>query len=306
MRQLPPLNALRAFEAAARLNSLTLAAVELNVTRAAVSQQVKQLEHFLDAKLFERNGTKLLLTEEAQYYLPLLTQSFDALSRGTQHLFERNKKQTLTLRVANSFAQQWLIPRLDDFLRKYPNIDIKMLTTTNSYPQKNGGVDIEIINGYGQFQHHNATPLFDEEWLVVASPSFIKKQGMIKDDLDSIASCKKIAVFGYQESWQDWFLVQEYDGEIHTPHLQFEHSQLGIEAAIQGLGALYVRSLLVEDALKQGELVRVSSFELPSQSQHYLIVNTDGDLGADWEQGKVKAFSGWLLDGCHAPSFIAV
>ena len=86
-RFLPPLNALKAFESAARLQSLTKASEELNVTRAAVSQQVKQLEHYLEATLFERSGSKLTLTDDAQYYLPLLTQMFDSLSVGTEQLF---------------------------------------------------------------------------------------------------------------------------------------------------------------------------------------------------------------------------
>lgn len=108
MRYLPPLNALRVFEAAARYKNLSKAADELNISRTAVSQQVKQLELYLNAKLFIRQGPLLQLTDQATHYLPLLSNSFDALSNGTVNLFERNKKQQLTLRVAQSFCQQWL------------------------------------------------------------------------------------------------------------------------------------------------------------------------------------------------------
>ncbi|MDN3685625.1 LysR family transcriptional regulator [Vibrio sinaloensis] len=97
------MNALKAFESAARLKSLTKAAQELNVTRAAVSQQVKLLEQYLEATLFERSGSQLTLTDDARYYLPLLTQMFDSLSVGTEQLFERKRRNLLTLNIAQSF-----------------------------------------------------------------------------------------------------------------------------------------------------------------------------------------------------------
>ncbi|SON52305.1 LysR substrate-binding domain-containing protein [Vibrio tapetis] len=292
MRHLPPLNSLRAFEAAARLNSLTLAAEELSVTRAAVSQQVKQLEHFLSAKLFERVGAKLRLTEEAQFYLPLLTHTFDALANGTDHLFTRQNRQTLTLRVANSFAQQWLLPRLDDFLRRQPNIDIKIHTTTHPYPQQNDGVDIEIINGYGPFEQVNAKPLWQENWLAVASPNWLQKQGWQDASLEAVAQSKKLAIFGYQESWQSWFDAQGYANKVSSPYLQLEHSMLAIEAAKQSLGPLLVRSLLVENELKEGDLVLLHSYAMPSKSQHYLITNHQAQSHNQREN--VAAFSQWL------------
>ncbi|AGH81912.1 transcriptional activator [Psychromonas sp. CNPT3] len=269
MRKLPPLNALRAFEAAARHQNLSKAAKELNVSRTAVSQQVKQLELYLDAQLFIRNGSLLQLTDQAAHYLPLLTSNFDRLEKGTLHLFERNKKQQLIMRIAHSFCQQWLLPRLADFKRQHPNISIKILTTNNIYPQKNENIDLEILNGYVDVMDPDAIKLTQESWLVVASPHLKRLQSL--QTLEDLALADKISTLGYHETWQDWFLLQNYADKVTEPHLLFENSQLSIEATINGLGILFVRSLLVADELKEGRLVALSEVTLSSKSHHYLI-----------------------------------
>lgn len=290
MRYLPPLNALRAFEAAARHQNLSRAAEELNVSRTAVSQQVKQLELYLNAKLFIRQGSLLQLTDQATHYLPLLSNSFDALSNGTVNLFERNKKQQLTLRVAQSFCQQWLLPRLADFKRQYPDVCIKILTTNQLYPQQNDSVDIEIINGYGDWSQPDTIKLSDESWFVVATPSLQKQLNL--QTLEEIALTEKITTFGYHEKWQDWFDVQKFKGKINEPTLQFENSQLAIEAALNGLGILFVRSLLVENELKEGLLVKLSNVALSSKSYHYLLCQP-----ANVHKKVVKDFKQWLIEG---------
>ncbi len=288
MRYLPPLNALRAFEVAARHQNLSKAADELNVSRTAVSQQVKQLELYLNAKLFIRQGSLLQLTEQAKQYLPLLSNSFDALSNGTLDLFERNKKQQLTVRIAQSFCQQWLLPRLADFKRKMPNISIKVLTTNNLYPQQNDNVDLEIINGYGDWPQAGAIKLTDESWLVVASPRLQKQLDI--QTLDDFALAEKICTFGYHEKWQDWFDIQDVTGKISESCLTFENSQLAIEAALNGLGILFVRSLLIEDELKEGRLVTLSDVTLPSKSHHYLLCSQISS-----QKKVVSEFKQWLL-----------
>ncbi len=290
MRYLPPLNALRAFEAAARYKNLSKAADELNISRTAVSQQVKQLELYLNAKLFIRQGSLLQLTDQAIHYLPLLSNSFDALSTGTVNLFERNKKQQLTLRVAQSFCQQWLLPRLADFKRQHPDVCIKILTTNQLYPQQNDNVDIEIINGYGDWSQPDSIKLTDESWLVVASPSLQKQMDL--HTLEDLALTEKITTFGYHEKWKDWFDLQEFKGKINEPTLQFENSQLSIEAALNGLGILFVRSLLVENELKEGRLVKLNEASLSSKSHHYLLCQP-----VNLHKKVVKDFKQWLLRG---------
>lgn len=290
-RFLPPLNALKAFESAARLKSLTKAADELNVTRAAVSQQVKQLEQTLSATLFERSGSKLTLTEDAQYYLPLLTQVFDSLSVGTEQLFEKRRRHLVTLSIAQSFCHQWLIPRLAEFKRLHPHIELKITTTSNAYPSANQAADVEIINGVLPLGGDESNCLAQEHWRVVASPGFLKRQPIC--DLASLAQADKLATTGYRENWRYWFDRLGHSGEMTRPVIQFDHSLLAVEAAVCGLGVLLVKDLLVEDQLKQGELHIVGEWQLASETCHYVLCHNQSNSHA-------LEFAHWLRHSFHS------
>ncbi|CAE6956618.1 MULTISPECIES: LysR substrate-binding domain-containing protein [Vibrio] len=286
MQNLPPLNSLKAFEATARLQSFTKAAEELNVTRAAVSQQVKSLEAYLDATLFERNGAQLNLTQAAHEYLPVVSHVFQSLSAATQHLFSRQQQAQLTLHVAHSFCSQWLMPRLADFHRQHPKISFKVSTTANAMPSNSDIADVEIINGYGEWQSQKAIQLTRENWIVVASPGFLNLNPV--RDLADLTRLPKLATGGYQETWQCWLEQQGYQGTSIKLTGEFEHSLLAIEAAVNQLGVLLVRDLLVEDHLQQGTLVKVGEWSMPSRGAHYMIIR-------DEEKPHVKAFVDWIM-----------
>ncbi|ARV75085.1 LysR substrate-binding domain-containing protein [Vibrio campbellii] len=286
MQNLPPLNSLKAFEATARLQSFTKAAEELNVTRAAVSQQVKSLEVYLDATLFERNGAQLNLTQAAHGYLPVVSHVFQSLSAATQHLFSRQQQAQLTLHVAHSFCSQWLMPRLADFNRQHPKISFKVSTTANAMPSNSDIADVEIINGYGEWQSQQAIQLTRENWIVVASPGFLHLNPV--RDLADLIRLPKLATGGYQETWQCWLEQQGYQGTSIKLTGEFEHSLLAIEAAVNQLGVLLVRDLLVEDHLQQGTLVKVGEWSMPSRGAHHMIIR-------DEEKPHVKAFVDWVM-----------
>ncbi|MGR2704516.1 LysR substrate-binding domain-containing protein [Vibrio campbellii] len=286
MQNLPPLNSLKAFEATARLQSFTKAAEELNVTRAAVSQQVKSLEAYLDATLFERNGAQLNLTQAAHEYLPVVSHVFQSLSAATQHLFSRQQQAQLTLHVAHSFCSQWLMPRLADFHRQHPKISFKVSTTANAMPSNSDIADVEIINGYGEWQSQKAIQLTRENWIVVASPGFLHLNPV--RDLADLIRLPKLATGGYQETWQCWLEHQGYQGTSIKLTGEFEHSLLAIEAAVNQLGVLLVRDLLVEDHLQQGTLVKVGEWSMPSRGAHHMIIR-------DEEKPHVKAFVDWVM-----------
>ncbi|HDM8228587.1 TPA: LysR family transcriptional regulator [Vibrio campbellii] len=286
MQNLPPLNSLKAFEATARLQSFTKAAEELNVTRAAVSQQVKSLEAYLDATLFERNGAQLNLTLAAHEYLPVVSHVFQSLSAATQHLFSRQQQAQLTLHVAHSFCSQWLMPRLADFHRQHPKISFKVSTTANAMPSNSDIADVEIINGYGEWQSQKAIQLTRENWIVVASPGFLHLNPV--RDLADLTRLPKLATGGYQETWQCWLEQQGYQGTSIKLTGEFEHSLLAIEAAVNQLGVLLVRDLLVEDHLQQGTLVKVGEWSMPSRGAHFMIIR-------DEEKPHVKAFVDWIM-----------
>ena len=286
MQNLPPLNSLKAFEATARLQSFTKAAEELNVTRAAVSQQVKSLEVYLDATLFERNGAQLNLTQAAHEYLPVVSHVFQSLSAATLHLFSRQQQAQLTLHVAHSFCSQWLMPRLADFHRQHPKISFKVSTTANAMPSNSDIADVEIINGYGEWQSQKAIQLTRENWIVVASPAFLHLNPV--RDLADLIRLPKLATGGYQETWQCWLEQQGYQGTSIKLTGEFEHSLLAIEAAVNQLGVLLVRDLLVEDHLQQGTLVKVGEWSMPSRGAHHMIIR-------DEEKPHVKAFVDWVM-----------
>ncbi len=286
MQNLPPLNSLKAFEATARLQSFTKAAEELNVTRAAVSQQVKSLEAYLDAILFERNGAQLNLTQAAHEYLPVVSHVFQSLSAATQHLFSRQQQAQLTLHVAHSFCSQWLMPRLADFHRQHPKISFKVSTTANAMPSNSDIADVEIINGYGEWQSQQAIQLTRENWIVVASTGFLHLNPV--RDLADLIRLPKLATGGYQETWQCWLEHQGYQGTSIKLTGEFEHSLLAIEAAVNQLGVLLVRDLLVEDHLQQGTLVKVGEWSMPSRGAHHMIIR-------DEEKPHVKAFVDWVM-----------
>lgn len=290
-RTLPPLNSLRAFEAAARNLSLSKAANELNVSRGAVSQQIKLLERHLNQSLFLRQGSQIELTDPALHFLTLLTATFDNLQMGTQGLFGQNVQQTLTVRISQSFCCAWLLTRLADFQRQNPNLNIKFYSTVNLYPSAEQSCDIEIINGYGNWHNKEAERLTNnEEWVVVASPCFIKRFDF-SQAVETISSYPKISTMGYSEGWRDWFNVHSQGMPYTEPVLEFDSTQLSMEAASQGLGMLLAKRILVEDSIKAGDLIIAHENTFSSQSHHYIIVNKNRE-----NQYQVNQFKQWLLD----------
>lgn len=286
---LPPFNALRAFESAARHLSVSRAAQELNVSRGAVSQQIKVLETFLNQELFVRKGAQLVLTESALLYLPLLTETFHNLQVGTQNLFGSEVEHVLTVRISQSFCCAWLMARLADFRRKHPNIKLKFFSTVNLYPDANETVDIEIINGYGNWQGRDSERITkSEEWVLVASPSFMRQYDF-SQSIEVIATYPKLSTMGYSEGWREWFNLHNVGMPFTQPEIEFDNTLTSMEAACQGLGMLLAKTILVEDTLKAGDLVIAEPTRLISQSHHYVIVNHLRE-----HQYKVTKFKQWL------------
>ncbi|MFP2769814.1 LysR substrate-binding domain-containing protein [Oceanisphaera sp. KMM 10153] len=287
--RLPPLNALLAFETAARYQSLTRAAAELCVTQGAISQRVKQLEDFLNVKLFIRRGSRIELTDEARSYLPLLSWLFESLKKGTDDLFQGEKQSQLTLRVAHSFAEHWLIPRLSRFRQAHPGIQLRILATSHAMPDEPGEVDLEIINGYGNWPDREAEQLTDDNWVVVASPELLIRYPA-DAPLHLLSSYPKLGCYGYREGWRDWFRQQDPLQGYGMPLMEFSTSSLAIAAALQGLGLLLVRYPLVRQLLERRELGLAHSYQMPSQSNHYLLIPPHKR-----SLEKIRVFRQWLL-----------
>ncbi|HIP78843.1 MAG TPA: LysR family transcriptional regulator, partial [Kiloniellaceae bacterium] len=173
-RKLPPLKALRAFEAAARHLSFTQAASELNVTQAAISHQVKLLEEHLGLQLFRRLNRRLVLTEAGQIYLPVLRDAFDRIAAGTSQLFKDDDSGPLTVSVLPSLAAKWLLPRMPRFRDRHPDIDVMISANNKLVDFADDSVEMAIRYGAGNYPGLQVDLLLSDEVFPVCSPALLK------------------------------------------------------------------------------------------------------------------------------------
>ena len=184
-RSLPPLNALRAFEAAGRHLSFTKAAVELNVTPAAIGHQVKALEELLDIRLFRRLTRALRLTDAGQAALPTLTEGFDTLARGVAQMGAHSERGLLSVSVSPSFGALWLVPRLERFCRRHPDIEIRIDGTDRRVDVARGDADVALRYGPGGYRGVRVDWLFGQVNTPVCSPALLSAAQPLRrpDDL---------------------------------------------------------------------------------------------------------------------------
>ncbi|KDN26249.1 LysR family transcriptional regulator [Vibrio fortis] len=283
---LPPLRALVAFEAVARLGSIGAAARELCVTQAAVSQQLKSLETFFDTTLFERSSKGVRLTSAAQQYQPIVSGSLAHLKLQTQILFGEKETDVLSLRVNHTFCHNWLLPRLASFYQKYPfiRLDIQLVDWPSTTPCQN--VDIELTNGKVESEDTHFERLFQEHWQLVCSSEF-KERYQEQLDARDFASLPTVQVKGYRENWLQWLSHNQFEMSLPQVQLEISNSLHALEAVKQGVGVLLVRSLAVTELLKKGEVVLASDAFMPAESAHYLITKHS-------RSAKVSFFCDWL------------
>lgn len=173
-RKITPLNAIRAFESAARYLNFTHAAGELNVTQAAISHQIKSLEQWLGLPLFRCLNRAVSLTEEGAAYLPAATQALDGLASATARLMRDGDSRSLTVTTLDSFAAQWLMPRLKHFRLRHPEIDVRILPSDGLVDFNRQEVDMAVRYGAGQWPGLVAIPLMTEEIFPVCSPALLE------------------------------------------------------------------------------------------------------------------------------------
>lgn len=289
-RQLPPLNALRAFEAAARHLSFVLAAEELHVTPAAISQQVKLLEDHLGVPLFLR-GKKLALSDAANAVLPLVSESFDQIERAMLKTRPNLLNDTLTISAPPAFSARWLIPRLEDFQLRHPGIELRLSATKRAVNFQVEDVDLAIRFGAGNYPGLIVERLMPEAIIPVAAPALaatiltpdhLARSNLIEDDWHI-----KNGMFPDWPTWLATLGISATDLRIR----HFGDASLGIQAAISGLGATLAWSSLVVDDLKAGRLVHLLDQTIPSTLGYDLVVPKNRAA-----LGKVNAFRTWLME----------
>jgi LysR family glycine cleavage system transcriptional activator len=294
-RRLPPLNALRAFEAAARLGSFSAAAQELRVTDSAVSQQVRTLERYLGTRLFKRLPRGLLLTELGGTYLPVLTSGFDRLSEATLRLRSPGVGGLLTVAALPAFASGWLLPRLARFRERYPRIDLLLKTSRALADFRREDVDLAIRFGAGGGGETKSILLLAEDVFPVASPSLVPATQIPMP----VAELRKWPLLHDVDAhpdqpwldWQKWFERAGVETSTTLRGLQFTDSIVLLGAAVAGLGVALGRGPNIEGLLARGQLVRLTQ-ESWSAAWAYRLVAP----AANFSRPNVRAFVDWIVE----------
>ncbi|MEH6445570.1 MAG: transcriptional regulator GcvA [Oceanospirillaceae bacterium] len=290
IRRMPPLNALKAFEAAARHLSFTKAAQELNVTQAAISHQVRTLEEYLSASLFNRSSQRLSLTESGRTLLPNITQAFNLVEKGYQNLHRQTAHPKLTIKAPSSFSVQWLMPRLVAYQKLVPDIEISLSAQDNDLEFFQEIFDIEIRYLFDRDKEAGKTLLFKEEIFPVCSPVLLTQAKPLLVAAD-IVQHALLHINFYPEDWQMWLEHAGVEGVEYERGHRFDQSVLTLEAAVQGLGIAMGRTPIVDQKLKSGELVAPFSEKLPSSGGYWLMIKADVDTPAH-----VAHFRQWIID----------
>ncbi|MCC8432920.1 transcriptional regulator GcvA [Reyranella aquatilis] len=288
-RSLPPLNGLRAFEAAARHMSFTDAAEELSVTQAAISHQVRGLEQRLGLKLFVRRNRSLLLSEAGQAYLPAVRSAFDQLNEATEKLLQKDKGGHLTVTTTASFAMKWLVPRLGGFQRANAEIDVRISTGTGLVDFSREDVDIGIRYGRGQWPNLMAERLVAEDVMPVCAPSLLKGPNGLKKPAD-LKRFTLLHIGNFPDDWQVWLTAAGVKGVDASRGVSFDFALAAYQAAMDGLGVALGRNPLVEPDLKAGRLVVPFEFKRSSDFAYYLVYPPEAI-----RRRKIKAFRDWIV-----------
>lgn len=310
--RLPPLNALRVFEAAARHLSFKSAAVELSITQAAVSHQVKSLEDYLGVELFRRAGRGVQLTEAARACLPKLREGFDSLAAAVELIRERAGESDLQITAPPVFAARWLMPRLAAFARRHPKIDVRVvgsskmvdggaldssaLITSLDLRDDNSGVEIHL--GLGEYAGYRADKLFEVSTTLVAAPELLatlkKPEDLANHVLLHDDAMDRVAGGGAWAKWLDAAGVADTVDGSRGP--RFSSNILSLEAASQKLGVALALRPLVDADIASGRLAAPFKVELKPQSAYFLVCP---EVIAG--RPAVTAFREWLLEQAKTP-----
>jgi len=287
-RRLPPLNALRMFEAAARHLSFTRASEELFVTQAAVSHQIKSLEEYLGLKLFRRQNRALFLTEEGQSYFLDIKDTFSSLVDATERLLARGAKGSLTVSLQPSFAIQWLVPRLSKFAELYPDIDVRIKAVDMDDGSLTDDVDVAIYYGRGKWKDLNAEKLHTEYLVPVCSPLLLNGAKPLKTPSD--LQFHTLLHDTSRRDWTAWFKQGGITGVNVNQGPIFSHTSMVLQAAVHGQGIALGHSVLAQPEIDAGRLVCPFNDVLVSKNAYYVVCRED-----QYELGKIVVFRDWML-----------
>ena len=311
--RLPPLNALRAFEAAARHLSFKNAANELSVTPTAVSHQIKSLEEFLDLPLFRRLPRALELTAQGQAMLPKVREGLECFAVAVENAHEHTAGGRLLVVCPSSFATRWLVPRLRCFNLAQPGVNLHIIRSRDAIDAEQSlaaplfdGVDLReedsqvvIRFGNGSYPGFRVDRMFGSDYIAVCSPKLLQSAMPLREPADLrfqvLLHDDSMTNEPARPSWEEWFRlagVSGFDGGAGT---HFSDSGLAFVAAVDGLGVALASKPLVATAIAQGQLV--APFDVVLEQQYaYYIVTPEAIAG----RPAVQALRHWLLEEARA------
>jgi LysR family glycine cleavage system transcriptional activator len=299
-RRLPPLNALRTFEAAARHLSFTRAAGELHVTPAAVGQQVRLLEDFVGVPLFHRTSRTLALTDAGEACLPEIREAFERLTAAVARISSADEVGPLVISVAPSLAGKWLLPRLERFEAAHPPIDVRVDASMQVVDLHRSNVDLAIRYGGGRYPGLLVERLMGEAVFPVCSPALLAGEHPLRSPQDI-----RFHALLHDESpdddqtcpsWAMWLRAAGIDGVDHSRGPRFNQSSLVLEAAILGRGIALAKARIADADLAAGRVVKPFEISNPVEFAYYVV-----SIESKARMRKVELFRDWLRGEAAEP-----
>lgn len=286
--RLPPLQTLRAFEAAGRRLSMTLAAEELHLTHGAVSRQIRALEDDLGVQLFRRMTRRIELSDAGASFFGAVTRLLSELAREAEAVRRRSDDTRLVVSSGISFASKWLTPRLHRLMARYPDFDVHLYVTDAPVDFSAGQVDVALHYGAGLYPGATAERIMNETVSPACSPGYRDRMGGLRVPED-LVRCQLIHEIGMTTTWERWFSMLE----LPYPRSRgpgYSHGSMSIEAAIRGEGVVLGRSVLVAEDVAAGRLVSLFPQTRLEVEWGYDLVYGTGNQ----DHPKVRAFRSWI------------
>ena len=295
--RLPPLRSFRVLEAAARHQNYTRAADELHLTHSAVSHQIHALEETLGVRLFERAGRQMRATESGRQLAQDVRATLDALAAAVERVRGADSANSITVSVLPSFAAAWLVARLGGFLERHPQVELRLESTTALADFRNDGVDVAIRYGNGNYEDLESVKLFDDEVFPTMSPK-LRRSARIRVPAD-LARVPLLRI--RNQPWAPWFTAAGMNLAEPRRGPVFNDSELALQAAIQGQGAVLARGSLAAAKLRAGVLVAPFKQRIASPQTCYLVYPPQHA-----RKPSVQLFRDWLLEELSATSPVPV
>lgn len=282
-----PLRAIHVFHAAARAGSIAKAAIELNVTPSAVSQQIQTLEIQLGTSLMTKSGRRVVLTEAGERYFESITGEIERIAAATQNIRGYRTVTTLTVRATPTLSHKWLLPRLRSFLETYPDIEVRLDGTNETTDFMREAVDLEIRHGSGRWDGVFIEGLAEESFVPVCTPGYSAADSLAPGD---VLEYRLIHSVKSQAQWPNWFTLAEVQPQTRWRRVLFDRSHMAIDAAADGLGIALESRFMMWRELASGLLI------CPVRNPPPLVMTTQWIVCPHdhLRQRKVRVFLDWL------------